>query len=161
MNQKGIFVLRRPTKDGLRNAYRVAFQWALSNNYEIVVQMDVDLSHDPAVIPLLVDTLVSGADLVIGSRCVNGGSVEDWPLRRKWLSQFGNRYVGFMLNTKIKDSISGFRCLHVKRIDQLRLFDTKSEGVSAENLGQQNCKQCWMAMTSSWKGTISQNENSF
>ena len=128
LNQKGIFILRRPTKDGLGNAYRVAFQWALSNNYEIVVQMDADLSHDPAVIPLLVGAVVSGADLVIGSRYVNGGTVEDWPKRRKWLSQFGNWYVSFMLNTKIKDSTSGFRCLHVKKIDQLHLIDTKSNG---------------------------------
>ena len=128
LHQKRVFVLRRPTKDGLGNAYRVAFQWALSNNYEIIVQMDADLSHDPAVIPLLVGAVVSGADLVIGSRYVNGGTVEDWPKRRKWLSQFGNWYVSFMLNTKIKDSTSGFRCLHVKKIDQLRLIDTKSDG---------------------------------
>ena len=91
MNQKGVFVLRRPTKDGLGNGYRVAFQWALSNNYEIVVQMDADLLHDPSDIPLLINSIVLGADLAIGSRYVPGGSVEDWPLRREWLSKFGNR----------------------------------------------------------------------
>jgi len=129
-NQMGMFVLRRPTKDGLGNAYRVAFQWALSNNYEIVVQMDADLSHDPSDIPLLVNSIVSGADLAIGSRYVPGGSVEDWPFRREWLSKFGNRYVGFMLRSKTKDSTSGFRSFSVKNIEKLNLIGTESNGYS-------------------------------
>ena len=130
MNQKGVFVLRRPTKDGLGNGYRVAFQWALSNNYEIVVQMDADLSHDPSDIPLLINSIVLGADLAIGWRYVPGGSVEDWPLRREWLSKFGNHYVGFMLNSKTKDSTSGFRSFSVNNIKKLNLIGTESNGYS-------------------------------
>ena len=121
-------VLRRPVKRGLGDAYRAGFAVALARDYDIVVQIDADLSHDPAVLPQLIAEVDAGADYAIGSRYVPGGSTPYWPWRRRALSRYGNLYAGFMLRTYVNDSSAGFRAF---RTDTLRAVDyatTRAKG---------------------------------
>jgi dolichol-phosphate mannosyltransferase len=105
----GVQVLRRPRKTGLGGAYRDGFALALEQGYDRVVQMDADLSHDPAVLVDMVRAVDEGADLVIGSRYMPGGSIPNWPWHRRALSKWGNRYAGFVLGTEVTDGTSGYR----------------------------------------------------
>lgn len=123
-----IEVLRRPGKAGLGNAYRAGFAIGLARGYDVLVQIDADLSHDPAVLPQLIAALDGGADLAIGSRYVPGGSIPNWPARRRALSKYGNAYTGFMLRTGVADATAGFRAY---KAETLRLIDysaTRSKG---------------------------------
>ncbi len=123
-----IEVLRRPGKAGLGSAYRAGFAIGLARGYDMLVQIDADLSHDPAVVPSLISALESGADLAIGSRYVPGGSIPNWPARRRALSKYGNAYTGFMLRTGVVDATAGFRAY---KAAVLRLIDysaTRSKG---------------------------------
>ena len=104
-----IKVLHRPGKEGLGSAYREGFQVALDEDYDVIVQMDVDFSHEPTSIPALVARVEAGADAVIGSRYVAGGATVDWPLYRRLLSKWGNRYTAFVLRLPLSDVTSGFR----------------------------------------------------
>ncbi len=104
-----IKVLHRPGKQGLGSAYRNGFQVALDEGYDVVVSMDVDFSHDPAVIPTMLVAIEAGADAVIGSRYVPGGGTADWPVHRRLLSRWGNRYTSAVLGLGVHDSTSGFR----------------------------------------------------
>ena len=88
-------VLHRRAKEGLGAAYREGFRTAIDAGYDVIVQMDCDFSHDPAVIPTLLGLVADGADCAIGSRYVPGGSTPGWPLHRKLLSRWGNRYTAF------------------------------------------------------------------
>jgi dolichol-phosphate mannosyltransferase len=102
-------VLVRPGKEGLGVAYRAGFALAFERSYEVVVQMDADLSHDPAALPGLLAELDRGADLAIGSRYVPGGSIPEWPWWRRMLSRWGNRYAARVLGVRIHDCTSGYR----------------------------------------------------
>jgi dolichol-phosphate mannosyltransferase len=115
-------VLRRPAKAGLGNAYRAGFAVALERGYDVVVQMDADLSHDPAVLPVLIEAL-DRADVAIGSRYVPGGSIPHWPLHRRALSRYGNRYAGLLLDSSVADATSGYRAY---RADALKSIDPAS-----------------------------------
>ena len=119
----GIEVLRRPGKSGLRTAYCAGFSLALSQGYGVVVQMDADLSHDPAALPELLDALDTGVDLVLGSRYVPRGEIPDWSRWRRALSRWGNRYAATVLGLDVLDATSGFR---VYRADALRRIDLAS-----------------------------------
>ena len=103
-----IHLIERPAKLGLGTAYAEGFRWALQRRYEAIVAMDGDLSHDPGVVPRLVESL-GDADLVIGSRYVPGGEVRNWGLLRRALSRAGNLYAGTALGFGVRDSTSGFR----------------------------------------------------
>jgi dolichol-phosphate mannosyltransferase len=113
-------VLHRPSKDGLGPAYRAGIGHGLARDYEVIVQMDADLSHDPAALPNLLAAVEEGADVAIGSRYVPGGSIPHWPWHRRALSRYGNRYTGFALRTGVSDATSGYR---VYRADVLRAID--------------------------------------
>ena len=102
-----IHVLHRAGKLGLGSAYREGFEWALSQGFDIVVSMDVDFSHDPAVIPQLVGLVERGADAVVGSRYVPGGGTVAWPWHRRMLSRWGNRYTATILRLPVSDCTTG------------------------------------------------------
>jgi dolichol-phosphate mannosyltransferase len=126
--QDQIKLLRRAGKQGLGSAYRQGFAIALDEGYDVVVSMDVDFSHDPAVLPELLRLIDAGADAVIGSRYVPGGATVDWPLHRRLLSRWGNRYTSFVLRLGVRDCTSGYRAY---RADALRAIDpgsTTAEG---------------------------------
>lgn len=124
----GITVLHRPGKEGLGAAYREAFAWALERPYDVIVQMDCDLSHDPAAIPELLDAVAGGAHCAIGSRYVPGGSTPNWPLHRRLLSRYGNRYTSAVLGLSIRDATSGFRAYRREALEAASVDTTRSTG---------------------------------
>ena len=101
-----IHVLHRTGKAGLGAAYIAGFHWALGEGYGVLVEMDADGSHQPEELPALLAAL-AGADLVIGSRWVPGGTVRNWPKSRELLSRGGNTYARIMLGIKLKDATGG------------------------------------------------------
>lgn len=123
-----ITVMRRATKDGLGNAYRVGFGWGLERGYDILCEIDADLSHDPAVLPELISPVALGAQLSIGSRYVPGGAIVGWPYKRLALSRWGNRYVALMLGLAINDATAGFRAFDARIVESCELLGTRSDG---------------------------------
>ena len=123
-----IDVVHRPGKEGLGAAYRHGLTYALDEGYDIIMQMDVDFSHDPAVLPLLHQAVVDGADVAVGSRYVAGGSTPDWPLRRRMLSRYGNEYSRFMLQLSFNDTTAGFRAYAAPILRSIRVGTTRTNG---------------------------------
>jgi dolichol-phosphate mannosyltransferase len=123
-----IDVLRRPAKKGLGNAYRAGFGIGIDRGYDLICQMDADLSHDPAALPDLIAAVEAGADLAIGSRYVPGGSVPHWPAHRRAASRYGNLYAGFMLGYSIRDSTSGYRVYRAKTLEGIEFQKTRANG---------------------------------
>src|SRR6476469_8940378 len=104
-----IEVLRRPEKRGLGNAYRAGFAIGIARGYEVICQIDADLSHDPEVLPDLIAAVAGGADLAIGSR-------------------YGNRYTGFMLRTGVNDATAGYRAFRVQTLLDIDYAATRAKG---------------------------------
>ncbi len=125
-------VLRRPAKVGLGSAYVAGFRRGLADGAELLVEMDADLSHDPAALPELLSAAEHGAHLVIGSRYVPGGHISGWSRGRHFLSRWGNRYVAMALGLGINDATAGYR---VYRADLLREIDL--DHVRADGYGFQ------------------------
>ncbi len=124
-----ISVVRRAGKSGLGSAYRAGFRWGIDRGYEALVEMDSDLSHDPAALPAMLDVLgSSGAGLVVGSRYIPGGAIPDWSWHRKALSKWGNRYAGFVLGLPVRDATSGFRAYRAEVVDRLDLDAIRADG---------------------------------
>lgn len=123
-----IEVLRRTEKTGLGSAYRAGFAHGLAQGHEVFVEMDADLSHDPDDVPRLLAGLERGADLVIGSRYVAGGSIPAWPIHRRLLSRWGNRYVGLVLGLRVQDSTAGFRAYRGALLEQIDTGGTHTNG---------------------------------
>jgi dolichol-phosphate mannosyltransferase len=121
-------VMHRPSKEGLGEAYRDAFSQSLKRDFDVIVQMDADLSHDAAVIPELIRRVEEGADVAIGSRYVPGGSIPHWPWFRRALSRYGNRYAGFVLGIKMRDATSGFRAYRTDMLRRIGLESTRAKG---------------------------------
>jgi dolichol-phosphate mannosyltransferase len=118
-------VIHRPAKAGIGRAYVAGFTAALAGGAELVVEMDADLSHDPGDLPRLVAAADDGADLVLGSRYVPGGGVEEWGLRRRTLSRFGCAYARRVLGVPVRDLTGGFKCF---RASALRAIDYPTAG---------------------------------
>jgi dolichol-phosphate mannosyltransferase len=116
-------VLHRPAKQGLGRAYTAGFAHALGHGADFVCEMDADLSHDPADLPRLIAPARSGADLVLGSRYVHGGGVENWDLTRRVISIAGCEYARRVLGVQIRDLTGGFKCF---RAATLRRIDARS-----------------------------------
>ncbi len=121
-------VLHRPGKQGLGSAYRHGFTLALDEGYDVIVSMDVDFSHDPSVIPSMIAAIEQGADAVVGSRYVPGGGTVNWPLHRRVLSRWGNRYTGSVLGLGIRDCTSGFRAYRATAMRSIDHATTTAEG---------------------------------
>lgn len=123
-----VHVLRRPVKDGLGNAYRAGFGWGLAEGYERLVQIDADFSHDPAMIPRLLERLDDGAGVAIGSRYVPGGSTPHWPKHRQLLSRWGNAYATWLLGLAINDATAGFRSYRADVLEAIDFGSTIANG---------------------------------
>ena len=124
-----IHLLERSGKQGLGTAYVTGFKWALERGYDAVVEMDADLSHDPGDVPRLLQRLPE-SDLVVGSRYVPGGKVENWSRVRRALSAGGNLYARMWLGFRVHDSTSGFRAYTTAALRALDLESLRSEGYS-------------------------------
>jgi dolichol-phosphate mannosyltransferase len=124
----GIEITRRPAKSGLGSAYRDGFRWGLAQGFDVLVEMDADLSHEPSDVPRLVGTIEEGADLVIGSRYIPGGSIPEWSWYRRALSRYGNRYAAAMLRIPVTDATSGFRAYRASTLAELGLETVRADG---------------------------------
>ncbi|MDO8466818.1 MAG: polyprenol monophosphomannose synthase [bacterium] len=129
-----ISVIHREKKSGLGKAYAQGFQ-SLPPETEIVIQMDADLSHDPAVIPAMLEKINSSAgsgqvpcDLVLGSRYVPGGKIENWNLIRRMISRFGNFYARTILGLPYRDLTGGFKCFRREVLKTIQLDSLSSTG---------------------------------
>lgn len=122
-----IHLIERPRKMGLGSAYLAGFEWGRERHYEALVEMDADLSHDPAEVPRLLAALAH-SDLAIGSRYVPGGKIENWSPPRRLLSYGANLYVRMMLGLPVRDSTAGFRAYRASMLDRLNLEDVRAQG---------------------------------
>jgi len=120
---------KRPEKAGLGTAYLFGFQWALDNDFDAIVQIDADLSHNPKDIPRLVSNLKEN-DLVIGSRYVEGVSVVNWPIRRLILSYGANMYSRLITGMPINDGTGGFKAWNSTLMEKIDLSNVRSQGYS-------------------------------
>jgi apolipoprotein N-acyltransferase len=123
-----IRLVQRSRRSGLASAYLEGFRTALQEGYDLVVEMDSDMSHDPAELPRLLDAAAAGADLVVGSRYVPGGSVTNWSRGRVALSRVGNTYARLMLGIPMHDATSGFRVYRKDLLADLLVEPIASDG---------------------------------
>ncbi len=123
-----VHVMHRTTKDGLGAAYLAAFDWGLERGYTVLVEMDADGSHAPEQLYRLLDAIDNGADLAIGSRYVDGGTVRNWPWRRLVLSKTANTYARVLLGVGIHDITAGYRAYRREVLDKLDLPTVDSKG---------------------------------
>jgi dolichol-phosphate mannosyltransferase len=114
-------VLHRERKEGLGRAYVAGFQRALAAGAELVLEMDCDFSHDPADVLRLIEAAENGADLVLGSRYVPGGSTRNWGLVRRLISRGGSVYTALFLHMGVKDPTGGFKCFRRSVLERLDL----------------------------------------
>ncbi|MDQ4501036.1 polyprenol monophosphomannose synthase [Sinomonas sp. ASV322] len=123
-----VHVMHRRGKEGLGAAYIAGFKWGLERDYDVIIEMDADGSHQPEQLPRLLDAIESGADLVIGSRWVPGGSVVNWPFYRQLISRTGSTYARIMLGLKVKDMTAGYRAFRRTTLEKLDLGAVESVG---------------------------------
>ena len=128
MYGRRVHILERPGKAGLGSAYRVAFQWALKMGYDAVVEMDADLSHDPADVPRLLEALSEGADMAIGSRYLNGIRILNWPQSRLWISTFAGFYARSLTGLPLTDPTSGFKAIRRRVLEDLDWGNFTAQG---------------------------------
>ena len=124
-----IYLIERKGKLGLGTAYCRGFQWALERDYDPIIQMDADLSHNPDDIPRLIDASES-CDSVIGSRYIEGVNVVNWPMRRLLLSYFANWYARVVIRLPIMDLTGGFKCIRRRVLKEIDFSKIRSEGYS-------------------------------
>ncbi len=124
-----VHVLHRTSKDGLGRAYLAGFDWGLSRGYEVLVQMDADLSHDPSDVPKLLHAARS-ADFALGSRYVPGGGTANWGLFRRVLSRGGSLYARTILGLPHHDLTGGFKCWNRRVLEAIDLPTIRSNGYS-------------------------------
>ena len=122
-----VHVLHRAAKTGLGTAYLAGFRWGLDRGYDVLVEMDADCSHAPEQLPDLLAAL-GDADLVLGSRWVPGGSVVDWPARRRLLSRGGNAYARLLLGVPVRDATGGYRAYRRRVLEAIPFDDVASQG---------------------------------
>lgn len=123
-----IRVLRQTERNGIGGAYRAAFRAALAEGYDVVIEMDADLSHPPEVLPQLAAAAEAGARLAIGSRYVPGGSTPGWPWLRRAISRGGNAYVRLILGMSTRDATAGFRAYRALTLEQIAFDATRADG---------------------------------
>ena len=122
-----VSVLHRPRKEGLGPAYLAGFQRALADGAELILEMDCDFSHNPGDVPRLIEA-AADADLVLGSRYVSGGSVENWGLVRRFVSAGGSLYARLLLGVRVHDLTGGFKCYRRAVLETIDLQAIDSKG---------------------------------
>jgi dolichol-phosphate mannosyltransferase len=125
-----VHALHRSGKQGLGTAYVAGFQWGLGQDFDALVEMDADFSHDPSYLAEMLKRLQSDADVVIGSRYVQGGGTENWGLGRKILSRGGSLYSRLILGAPIRDFTGGFNGWRRKVIESVDISSLRSDGDS-------------------------------
>ena len=126
-NEPHINLIERPKKMGLGSAYVQGFKYALKNDYDYILEMDADFSHNPADIPRLLEA-ARKYDLVIGSRYCQGVNIINWPFRRLLISYFASKYVRIITGMPVKDPTSGFKCFRRRVLEAINLDSILSDG---------------------------------
>jgi dolichol-phosphate mannosyltransferase len=118
---KTFHLINRPCTNGLCSVYtyKEAFEWAILHGYDAVIEMNADLSHDPADIPKLLNALADGTDLAVGSRYLHGVRVLNWPQSRLWISSLGGWCVRFLSGLSLTDPTSGFKAIRCRMLEKL------------------------------------------
>ncbi len=124
-----VHVLHRQEKNGLGRAYIAGFKWALEKGYDFVFELDGDFSHNPDDIPVFLEAAKT-ADLVVGSRYLNGIRIINWPLRRLMLSKCAAKYVELITGMHITDPTGGYKCFRRRALQALNLDEVRSNGYS-------------------------------
>ena len=127
-NDSHVHVVHRKGKEGLGAAYLHGFAWGMEQGYDVLVEMDADGSHPPEQLPDLLERIDAGADLVLGSRYVPGGSVVNWPRSREAISRVGNFYSRLALGIDLHDATGGYRAFRRTTLEKLDLHDIASQG---------------------------------
>lgn len=125
-----VHVIHRPGKLGLGTAYVEGFRFALDRGYDVIVEMDADMSHDPRYLPALVAALDDGADVAVGSRNVPEGGVDGWGLGRQLLSKGGSLYSRLILGVDIRDLTTGYKAFTRRALQVIDIDDIRSNGYS-------------------------------
>ncbi|QGU07375.1 Undecaprenyl-phosphate mannosyltransferase [Corynebacterium occultum] len=125
---KQINVLHRKGKEGLCAAYVAGFEWGLERAYGVLCEMDADGSHAPEQLHLLLEQIDQGADVVIGSRYVEGGRVVNWPKERLVLSKGGNVYISMALGAGLTDMTAGYRAYRRNFLKELDFRELSKAG---------------------------------
>jgi dolichol-phosphate mannosyltransferase len=123
----GVEVLHRPRKEGLGPAYIAGFRRALAEGAELVLEMDSDFSHDPAYLPRVLEA-ARRADLVLGSRYVDGGGVTEWGTLRRAISRGGSAYARWVLGVDVRDLTGGFKCFRREVLESIDLDSIEARG---------------------------------
>lgn len=138
-----IFLIERPCKLGLGTAYVRGFDWGIQHDYEALIEMDADLSHDPKYLPTILK-LLETHDFVVGSRYVPGGGAQNWGFMRRVISRFGSLYASTILNTKVHDFTGGFNAWKPKVLKSINFKDCRSDGyVFQIELKYRSIKEGW------------------
>jgi dolichol-phosphate mannosyltransferase len=127
-DREWVSVLHRPRKEGLGPAYIAGFNEVLAGDAEYVLEMDADLSHDPAVVPRLIEACRTGADVALGSRYVAGGGTENWGRGRRLVSAGGSLYARLLLGVGVRDLTGGFKCFRREVLERIDLDAVHSKG---------------------------------
>lgn len=127
-NQR-VKLIKRPFKMGLGTAYLSGFKYALEKSYDYIFEMDADFSHDPDEIPAFIEA-IKDADLVLGSRYINGVRVLNWPMQRLLLSFFASVYTKIITGLPVRDATGGYKCFRRKVLESIDLDRVKSNGYS-------------------------------
>ena len=122
-----IHLIRRSDKLGLGTAYVEGFRYAIQQNYQLIFQMDADLSHDPNEIPNFLK-VIDRFDLILGSRYIQGVNVVNWPMSRLLLSWFANLYSRIVTGMPVRDATGGFKCFHRYVLEKINLDHIHSDG---------------------------------
>jgi dolichol-phosphate mannosyltransferase len=115
-----IHVLHRNKKEGIGRAYVAGFKWALNNGYEVIMQMDADLSHDPSVLPRFMEK-IKDYDAVFGSRYLHGVRVHNWSFKRLLISKLSNEYIRIMLGLDSTDTTTAFKCFRRNVLESVQV----------------------------------------
>ena len=128
-NHPSIHVLHRTEKSGLGRAYIAGFKWALERSYEFVFELDGDFSHNPDDLPMFLEA-AKNADLVLGSRYLNGIRIINWPLSRLMLSKSAATFVRFVTGMPFTDPTGGYKCFRRRALEAIKLDEVRSNGYS-------------------------------
>jgi len=127
-NKKNIHLIIRNKKEGLDTAHKIAFEYSIKNNYDFLITLDADMSHDPKIIPKFIQELKTNA-FVLGSRYIKGGK-NSMKKRRLFLSYFGNKFIKFIFKIDCNEFTSSYRGFNLKKLDNFSLNNINSKGYS-------------------------------